>query len=106
MKHDMNKLNSFDLTQFEWRIQNLINLQVKRKNLNVGFPATIILNITIANQSIPHFSVIFFGQCALLIVAWLFIVPIFTSWHLRRIKSTLVIWHIVGKPYNWLNFNF
>ena len=62
MKHDMNKLNSFDLTQFEWRIQNLINFQVKRKNLNVGFPATIILNITIANQSIPHFSVIFFDN--------------------------------------------
>ena len=77
MKQDMNKLNSFNLTQFEWRIQNLINLQVKRKNLNVAFPATIILNTTIANQSIPHFSVIFFGQCALLIVAWLFIVPIF-----------------------------
>ena len=67
MKHDMNKLNSFNLTQFEWRIQNLINLQVKRKNLNVGFLATIILNITIANQSIPHFSVIFFDNVHLLL---------------------------------------
>ena len=28
----------------------------------------------------------------------------FTSWCMRRIKSTLVIWHIAGKPYNWLNF--
>ena len=28
----------------------------------------------------------------------------FTSWYMRRIKSTLVIWHIAGKPYNWLNF--
>ena len=31
MKHDMNK---FNLTQFECRIQNLINLLVKRKKLN------------------------------------------------------------------------
>ena len=28
----------------------------------------------------------------------------FTSWHLRRIKSTLVIWNIAGKCYNWSNF--
>ena len=26
----------------------------------------------------------------------------FTSWHLRRMKSTLAIWHIAGKPYDWL----
>ena len=32
MKHDMNKLH---LTQFELRIQNLINLLVNRKKLNV-----------------------------------------------------------------------
>ena len=32
MKHDMNK---FNLTQFECRIQNLINLLVNRKKLNV-----------------------------------------------------------------------
>ena len=31
-KHDMNKCN---LTQFECRIQNLINLLVNRKKLNV-----------------------------------------------------------------------
>ena len=31
MKHDMNK---FNLTQFECRIQNLINLLVKRKKLH------------------------------------------------------------------------
>ena len=31
MKHDMNK---FNLTQFECRIQNLINLLVNRKKLN------------------------------------------------------------------------
>ena len=34
MKHDMNK---FNLTQFECRIQNLINLLVNRKKLNVFF---------------------------------------------------------------------
>ena len=34
MKHDMNK---FNLTQFECRIWNLINLQVNRKKLNVFF---------------------------------------------------------------------
>ena len=28
----------------------------------------------------------------------------FTSWYMRKIKSKLVIWHIAGKPYNWLNF--
>ena len=32
MKHDMNK---FNLTQFECRIQNLINLLVNRKKLNM-----------------------------------------------------------------------
>ena len=32
MKHDM---NYFNLTQFECRIQNLINLLVNRKKLNV-----------------------------------------------------------------------
>ena len=31
MKHDMNK---FNLTQFEWRIQNLINLLVNKKKLD------------------------------------------------------------------------
>ena len=31
MKHDMNKYN---LTQFEWRIQNLINLLVNKKKLD------------------------------------------------------------------------
>ena len=31
MKRDMNKLN---LTQFEWRIQNLINLLVNKKKLD------------------------------------------------------------------------
>ena len=30
IKHDMNK---FNLTQFEWRIQNLINLMVKKLNV-------------------------------------------------------------------------
>ena len=34
MKHDMNK---FILTQFEYRIQNLINLLVNRKKLSVLF---------------------------------------------------------------------
>ena len=32
MKHDMNK---FNLTQFKYRIQNLISLLVNRKKLNV-----------------------------------------------------------------------
>ena len=30
IKHDMNK---FNLAQFEWRIQNLINLMVKKLNV-------------------------------------------------------------------------
>ena len=34
MKHAINK---FNLTQFEFRIQNLINLLVNRKKLNVFF---------------------------------------------------------------------
>ena len=54
MKHDMNK---FNLTQFECRIQNVINLLVNRKKLNVFFPTSVILKIT--NQSCHHFSVIF-----------------------------------------------
>ena len=33
IKHDMDK---FNLTQFEFRIQNLINLLVNRKKLNVS----------------------------------------------------------------------
>ena len=51
MKHDMDK---FNLTQFECRIRNLINLiLVNGKKLCV-FPASVILNIT--NQSCHHFS--------------------------------------------------
>ena len=53
MKHDANK---FNLTQFECRIQNLINLLVNRKKLNVF--CLLILNITY--QSGHHLSVIFF----------------------------------------------
>ena len=30
-------MNKFNLTKFEFRIQNLINLQMSRKNLNVFF---------------------------------------------------------------------
>ena len=30
-------MNKFNLTKFESRIQNLINLQLSRKNLNVFF---------------------------------------------------------------------
>ena len=58
VKHDMYK---FDHTQFEHRIQNLINLLVNRKKLNVFFPDSVILNIT--NQSHQHFSVIFLMMC-------------------------------------------
>ena len=57
MKYDMDK---FNLTQFGCRIQNLINLLVNRKKLNVC-PASFILNTT--NQSYHHFSVIFFKMC-------------------------------------------
>ena len=76
MKHDMNKLNSFNLTQFEWRIQNLINLQVKRKKPQCGFSC---YNHSKYHncKSINPPQCDFFWQCALLIVAWLFIVPIF-----------------------------
>ena len=28
----------------------------------------------------------------------------FAGWRLRRITSTLIIWHIESKIYNWLNF--
>ena len=93
MKHDMNK---FNLTQFECWIWNLINLQVNRKKLKLCvFPASVILNIT--NQLCHHFSVIFWKMCTFSYLS-------FASWHLRRIKSTLVIWHIVSKPFNWLDF--
>ena len=34
----------------------------------------------------------------------LFLVCIFYQLHLRRMKSTLVIWYIAGKSFNWLNF--
>ena len=43
MKHDMDK---FNLTQFECRIQNLINLPVNREKTQYVFPASVILNIT------------------------------------------------------------
>ena len=57
MKHDVYK---FNLTQFECRIQNTINLLVNGKKLNVFFPASVILNIT--NQSCHYLSVIFFND--------------------------------------------
>ena len=70
MKH-MDKSN---LTQFECRIRNLINLiLVNRKKLCV-FPASVILNIT--NQSCHHFSVIFFKMCTFS-YGHLFLVSIF-----------------------------
>ena len=94
MKHDMDK---FNLTQFECRIRNLINLiLVNRKKLCV-FPASVILNIT--NQSCHHFSVIF-SRCVLFLMVIYFQYRSFTSRHLRRIKSTLVISHIISKPFN------
>ena len=65
------------------------------------FPASVILIIT--NQSCHHFGVIFW-RCVLFLMVIYFKYLYFTSWHLRKIKSTLVIWHIVSKPYNRLNF--
>ena len=41
----------------------------------------------------------FFWQCVLFLKVIYFPYLFFISWHLRRIKSTLVIWHILGKPY-------
>ena len=70
MKYDMDK---FNLTQFGCRIQNLINLLVNRKKLNVC-PASVILNTT--NQSYHHFSVIFFKMCTFS-YGHLFLVSIF-----------------------------
>ena len=72
MKHDMDSSN---FTQFECRIQNLINLPVnKKKFYNYVFPASFILNIT--NQSCHHFSVIFFKMCTFS-YGHLFLVSIF-----------------------------
>ena len=98
MKHDMNKLN---LVQFECRIQNLFNLLVNRKNLNMFF---LLLWLLISQINHTTASVWFVWQCVLFLMVIYFYYLSFTSWYLRRIKSTLVILHIVSKPYNWLNF--
>ena len=89
MKHDMNK---FNLTQFECRIQNLINLLVNRKKLNGFFPTSVILNIT--NQSCHYFSVIFFnGVCFFLWMAilsiYLLLADIWEEWSLHWQFDTL-----------------
>ena len=54
-------MDKFNLSQFECRIRNLINLVANRKKLNVFFPTSVILNIT--NQSCHHFSTILFKMC-------------------------------------------
>ena len=112
MKHDMDK---FNLTQFECRIRNLINLiLVNRKKLCV-FPASVILNIT--NQSCHHFSVIFFKMCTFS-YGHLFLVSIFYqltseknqvhTGHLTHCKKTLqlikfyLIKNMKGNRGNWL----
>ena len=111
MKYDMDK---FNLTQFGCRIQNLINLLVNRKKLNVC-PASVILNTT--NQSYHHFSVIFFKMCTFS-YGHLFLVSIFyqlTSENnqvhtgdLTHCKQTLQLikFHLIkymkGNRGNWL----
>ena len=112
MKHGMDK---FNLTQFECRIRNLINLiLVNRKKLCV-FPASVILNIT--NQSCHHFSVIFFKMCTFS-YGHLFLVSIFYqltseknqvhTGHLTHCKKTLqlikfyLIKNMKGNRGNWL----
>ena len=81
----------FNLTQFECRIQNLINLLVNTKNPQCLFPTSIILNI-IANQSCHHFSVIIFDKVYFFLWSSTFTNNLsFTSRHLRRIESTLMI---------------
>ena len=94
MKHDMNK---FNLNQFECRIQSLTNLLVNGKS-SMCFSSFC--------HSKYHKSVMLPLQCDFFCVLFLvdgyFKYLSFTSWHLRRMKSTLAIWHIAGKPYNWL----
>ena len=72
MKYDMNK---FNLTQFEWRIQNLINLLVTRKKFNVFF---LLLVFLISQINHATTSVWFFWRCVLFLMSHhLFLVPIF-----------------------------
>ena len=73
----------------------------EKEKVQCVFPASVILNIT--NKSHHHFSVIFLMMHIFFYGHW-FLVSIFTSWHLRRIRSTRIIWHIAGKAYRWLNF--
>ena len=68
-------MNEFNLSQFEYRIQNLINLLVNRKS-SMYFPASDILNTT--NQSHHHFSVISL-QCVLFLMEIYFQYISFTS---------------------------
>ena len=85
MKQDMNKLN---LVQFECRIQYVF----------------LLLLFLISQINHTTTSVWFVWQCVLFLMVIYFYYLSFTSWYMRRIKSTLVILHIVSKPYNWLNF--
>ena len=83
MKHDMNK---FNLTQFECRIQNLINLLVNRKKLNVFF---LPLSFQISQINHATTSVWFFNDVSVLFLwtailsIYLLPVNIWKEWHVH-----------------------
>ena len=83
MKHDMNK---FNLTQSECRIQNLINLLVNRKKLNVFF---LPLSFQISQINHATTSVWFFNDVSVLFLwtailsIYLLPVNIWKEWHVH-----------------------
>ena len=97
MKHDVNK---FNVIQFECRIWNLINLLMNKK-----FDVFSCFCHSKYHKSItPPLQCDFLKMCTFS-YGHLFLVSIFYQLtYAKKIKSTLVIWHIMSKPYSWLNF--
>ena len=96
MKHDMNK---FNITQSKCRIQNLINWWIGKSLM--CFPC--LCHSKYHKSIMPPLQSDFLIMCAFFMNGY-FKYLSYTSGHLRRMKCALAIWHIAGKPHNWLNF--
>ena len=88
----------------KWNDHQLKKLSIVKQILLVSTLGNVetVWRIRILMLGYKGLSVIFLMMCTfsyghLILVS-------FTSWYMRRINSTLAIWHIAGKPYNWLHF--
>ena len=92
MKHDMNK---FNLTKFECRIQNLINLLVNRKLLNVF---SCFLHSKYHKSIMPPLQCDFFNAVYFFLWIAIFSIYLLPAEWMRRMKSTLAFDTLQANP--------